>query len=161
VIKDLLDSFHAGFWGRITSEHGTLSAFSLIILAAQLVNCLAQRLEFFVEQHVVAVRRVANRVGYGHRRQQYPDLKEILEGVSVQSTGIPGAAPEASAAVEEIVITAVPGQRLIPLPEGSAYLGFIFARGGSPQQVEAALRHAHSQLRFDIATALETFSPSL
>jgi hypothetical protein len=67
---------------------------------------------------------------------------------------------EASAAVEEIIITATPGQRLIPLPEGSSYLGFIFARGNSPQEVEAALRLAHSRLRFDIATALETFSPS-
>lgn len=66
---------------------------------------------------------------------------------------------EASAAVEEIIITATPGQRLIPLPEGASYLGFIFARGGSSQEVEAALRHAHSQLRFDIATALETFKP--
>jgi formate-dependent phosphoribosylglycinamide formyltransferase (GAR transformylase) len=66
---------------------------------------------------------------------------------------------EASAGVEEIIITATPGQRLIPLPEGASYLGFIFARGGSSQEVEAALRHAHSSLRFDIATALETFKP--
>jgi biotin carboxylase len=66
---------------------------------------------------------------------------------------------EASAAVEEIIITATPGQRLIPLPEGSSYLGFIFARGNSSQEVEAALRQAQSILRFDIATALETFRP--
>jgi ATP-grasp domain/L-amino acid ligase C-terminal domain 2 len=68
---------------------------------------------------------------------------------------------DASAGVEEIIITATSGQRLIPLPEGASYLGFIFARGASPQDVEAALRVAHSKLRFDIATALETFSPSL
>jgi hypothetical protein len=66
---------------------------------------------------------------------------------------------EASAGVEEIIITATPGQRLIPLPEGSSYLGFIFDRGSSSQEVEAALRHAHSQLHFDIATVLETFRP--
>jgi hypothetical protein len=64
---------------------------------------------------------------------------------------------EASAGVDEIIVTATPGQRLIPLPEGSSYLGFIFARGHSPQAVEAALRQAHTSLRFDIATALETF----
>ncbi|MGA3236969.1 MAG: ATP-grasp domain-containing protein [Bryobacteraceae bacterium] len=64
---------------------------------------------------------------------------------------------EASAGVDEIIVTATPGQRLIPLPEGSSYLGFIFARGHSSQAVEAALRKAHSSLRFDIATALETF----
>jgi hypothetical protein len=65
----------------------------------------------------------------------------------------------ASAGVEEIIVTATAGQRLVQLPEGSSYLGFIFARGNSPQEVEAALRQAHSGLRFDIATALETFSP--
>ena len=63
---------------------------------------------------------------------------------------------EASVGVEEIIITATAGQRLIPLPEGSSYLGFIFARGDSPQEVEAALRRAHSGLHFDIATVLET-----
>ncbi len=40
---------------------------------------------------------------------------------------------EASAGVEEIIVTATAGQRLIRLPEGSSYLGFIFARGNSPQ----------------------------
>ncbi len=62
--------------------------------------------------------------------------------------------------IEDIIITAKPGQRLIPLPEGSSYLGFIFARGDSPREVEAALRRAHQELRFQIATALDTFSPS-
>ena len=66
---------------------------------------------------------------------------------------------EASTGVEEIIVTATPGQRLMPLPEGSSYLGFIFARANSPQEVEAALRNAHSKLSFDIATALETFKP--
>jgi ATP-grasp domain-containing protein/L-aminoacid ligase-like protein len=48
--------------------------------------------------------------------------------------------------VEAVVITAHRGQRLVPLPEGARYPGFIFARGGSPQQVEAALREAHRRL---------------
>jgi len=61
--------------------------------------------------------------------------------------------------IEDVVITAKEGQRLIPLPEGSSYPGFIFARGGSPAEVEAALRRSHAQLRFEIATALETFRP--
>ena len=42
------------------------------------------------------------------------------------------------------------GQRVIPLPEGKQYLGFIFAKGGSPMEVESALREAHSHLKFDI-----------
>jgi len=49
---------------------------------------------------------------------------------------------------------------LIPLPEGSSYMGFIFARAETPAEVETALREAHGALRFDIATVLKTFSPS-
>jgi biotin carboxylase len=56
--------------------------------------------------------------------------------------------------VEDIVVTAKPGQRLVSLPEGSSYLGFIFARRASPQLVEHALRGAHEKLRFAIAPAL-------
>jgi len=58
--------------------------------------------------------------------------------------------------IEDVMITAKPGQMLLPLPEGAAYLGFIFARSGSPAEVEAALRRAHGELRFEIATALPT-----
>ncbi len=39
---------------------------------------------------------------------------------------------------------------LVPLPEGESYLGFIFARAGHPDEVEAALRAAHERLRFTI-----------
>src|SRR5216117_708615 len=50
--------------------------------------------------------------------------------------------------VEEVVITMHPGQTLVPWPEGSRYPGFIFARGGTSEAVEAALRAAHAQLEF-------------
>src|SRR2546430_2257980 len=48
--------------------------------------------------------------------------------------------------VEGLVITIPPGEPLVPLPEGDRYLGFMFARAGSPDAVEAALRRAHAQL---------------
>src|SRR5438105_2005223 len=54
--------------------------------------------------------------------------------------------------VEEVVITAHPGQELVPWPEGARYPGFIFARGGTPEAVEAALRAAHRQLQFVITS---------
>ena len=38
-----------------------------------------------------------------------------------------------------------------PLPEGDRYLGFLFARGDTPAQVEHALRAAHARLEVDIA----------
>jgi biotin carboxylase len=49
--------------------------------------------------------------------------------------------------VEDVMITAHPEQELVPLPEGSRYLGFIFARGPRPHEVEAALRAAHARLQ--------------
>jgi biotin carboxylase len=61
--------------------------------------------------------------------------------------------------IEQVVLTAKEGQRLVPLPEGATYLGFIFARAESPEEVEAALRQSHAELRFEIATVLETLSP--
>ena len=39
-----------------------------------------------------------------------------------------------------------PGRRVRPLPEGDRYLGFLFARGDTPEAVEAALRQAHAEL---------------
>ena len=56
--------------------------------------------------------------------------------------------------VDEVRITAKPEQKLVPLPEGASYLGFIFARAERPEQVEAALRESHSRLRFLIGAAL-------
>lgn len=41
-------------------------------------------------------------------------------------------------------------QKVIPLPEGRRYLGFIFSRAPQPEQAEAALREAHQKLKFEI-----------
>jgi biotin carboxylase len=55
--------------------------------------------------------------------------------------------------ITEISITATRGREIVPLPEGSAYLGFIFAGGrlATPAAVEAALRRAHDLLELHIA----------
>jgi biotin carboxylase/thiol-disulfide isomerase/thioredoxin len=55
--------------------------------------------------------------------------------------------------IERVIITAHPGERLVPFPEGSRYPGFLFARGDHPSIVEGALREAHRRLRF-VVTAL-------
>ena len=52
-----------------------------------------------------------------------------------------------------IEVTIAPGRELVPLPEGNRYLGFVFARGDSPGQVEAALRAALAKLRRAAAAA--------
>ncbi len=53
--------------------------------------------------------------------------------------------------IEEVTITIPVGRRVRPLPEGDRYLGFIIARGSSPEDVESALREAHGLLDIDIA----------
>ena len=74
------------------------------------------------------------------------------EGIYVDADGLDQA--RAQPGIEDVIITAKLGQKLIPLPEGASYLGFIFARGETPEAVDRALRIAHQHLRFDIATAL-------
>lgn len=70
---------------------------------------------------------------------------EGVEGVD-DAEQVPG--------IESIEITAKYRQKLVPLPEGSSYLGFIFARAAIPAEVETALRDAHSRLRFQISAAI-------
>lgn len=49
--------------------------------------------------------------------------------------------------ITDITISVRDGYELVPLPEGEAYLGFIFAQAASPAEVETALRTAHDCLR--------------
>jgi hypothetical protein len=52
--------------------------------------------------------------------------------------------------IEDITISLHKGQEVVPLPEGSRYLGFIFSRAAAPAEAEAALRAAHRHLQFVI-----------
>jgi biotin carboxylase len=58
-----------------------------------------------------------------------------------------------------IEISAKLNYPLVPLPEGASYLGFIFARGETPAEVEAAIRRAHSLLRFEIRREIPVLRP--
>jgi hypothetical protein len=56
---------------------------------------------------------------------------------------------EEARAIDGVVgvdITIASGRAVVPLPEGDRYLGFIFARGDSAENVEATLRRAESRL---------------
>jgi biotin carboxylase len=52
--------------------------------------------------------------------------------------------------VEYVRITAKMDQLLETLPEAGSYLGFIFARGSTPDHAEGAVRAAHAALQFQI-----------
>lgn len=60
--------------------------------------------------------------------------------------------------IEHVEITINTGYELIPVPEGSSYLGFIFAKAPQPDQVENALRRAHSCLKIVISPILNVIS---
>jgi hypothetical protein len=48
-------------------------------------------------------------------------------------------------------ISVARGKPVLPLPEGDRYLGFLFAKADTPEQVEGALREAHGRLVVEIA----------
>jgi hypothetical protein len=52
--------------------------------------------------------------------------------------------------VTGLEITIPRGRQVVPLPEGDRYLGFLFARGDTPEEVEASLRAAHAILAIDV-----------
>jgi biotin carboxylase len=77
----------------------------------------------------------------------------VLEGVhgEEQARATPG--------IEDVQITGRLHDFIAAWPEGSSYLGFIFARGSSPAEVESALRLAHSRLKFEVAQRLPVEHP--
>ena len=62
--------------------------------------------------------------------------------------------------VTNLQITARLHDYIAAWPEGSSYLGFIFARADTPQQVEEALRAAHAKLRFMLTERLPVEHPA-
>jgi phosphoribosylaminoimidazole carboxylase (NCAIR synthetase) len=61
--------------------------------------------------------------------------------------------------IEDVQITARLHDLIAAWPEGATYLGFLFASGKLPAEVETALRLAHSQLKFEIVERLPVRHP--
>ena len=78
-------------------------------------------------------------------------ILEAVEGVE-RAAAVPG--------VDEVQITARLHDFIAAWPEGSSYLGFIFARAETPAEAEAALRRAHQELRFTITPRLAVAHPA-
>lgn len=62
--------------------------------------------------------------------------------------------------ITEVEITARVHDFIASWPEGSSYLGFLFARADGPEAVERALREAHGELRFTITERLTVEHPA-
>jgi hypothetical protein len=102
---------------------------------------------------------------------EFASLKRENQSSGVMMLPIPGAGllkrvegcseAEAVPLIENVEITARLNYSLKPLPEGDSYLGFIFARGQTPDRVEEALRSAQKKLNFVIAPELTVLSSPL
>ena len=80
-------------------------------------------------------------------------MSGVLESVS----GVEAA--RATHRITELIITARLQDYIAAWPEGSSYLGFLFARGNSPEEVECAIREAHKKLHFRITPRLSVEHP--
>jgi hypothetical protein len=49
-----------------------------------------------------------------------------------------------------VEVSIAPGRRVRALPEGNRYLGFLLARGPTPEEVETTLRAAQARLEVTI-----------
>jgi hypothetical protein len=78
----------------------------------------------------------------------------ILESVSGAE------AARATHRITKLVITARLHDYIAAWPEGSSYLGFLFARGKTAEEVERAIRNAHKKLRFRISPRLPVEHPA-
>jgi hypothetical protein len=77
----------------------------------------------------------------------------ILAGVEGQQSA------QKTPGVTSIEITARVHDYIAAWPDGSSYLGFIFAFAETPQEVESSLRSAHAQLNFTITPRLPVEHP--
>ena len=116
---------------------------------AVLRHALGMTLEELILRHALghALPAVRQCVACGVMMIPIPG-RGIFEGVSGLEKAL------AVKGVTAISITAERGQIVVPPPEGSAYLGFIFALGRAPFNVVASLREAHKRLAFNLRPEL-------
>jgi biotin carboxylase len=70
------------------------------------------------------------------------------EGVLRDITGLEAA--KFVPGIEDILITIPREQKVSPMHKGGKYLGFIFARGDFPENVEASIRKAYRKLKINV-----------
>ncbi len=128
----------------------------LLEIAARTIGGLCARLLSFGSSHSLEELVLGHAMGH-----PFVSAAKRNGGVGVLMIPTPAAgilrrvegllAAERTPFIKEVSILARSGYQLVPWPEGSSYLGFIFARAPTPEQAEAALRQAHACLNFVVA----------
>jgi biotin carboxylase len=117
-------------------------------------------LEELLVRHAVGLSRTERTGAEMEREHSAAGVMMVPVPASGVFEGVDGVAEAAATpGVDEIEITARLHDFIAAWPEGSSYLGFIFARAETPVEVESALRRAHAELRFTITPRLPVAHP--
>ncbi|MCI0666627.1 MAG: ATP-grasp domain-containing protein [Methylococcaceae bacterium] len=127
----------------------------MLELAARTIGGLCNRLFRYGVGSCLEELVLYHAIGVPLERPEMTDAAGVLmipipkAGVLRRVEGVSAAA--AVPFIQEVVIQVREGYELIPLPEGSSYLGFIFAVAPDAQKAEQALRDAHARLNIVVA----------
>jgi biotin carboxylase len=147
-------------WGPIHAElriddRRDAATPTMIELAARSIGGLCSRALRFLDGVSLEEMVVANAIG----RRVNPSRVDLASGVLMLPVERDGVLQSVEGRTEAAAVTGITGlsitlamgQAVNPLPEGGdRYLGFIFAEGESPGEVEEALRTARGLLRVAI-----------
>lgn len=154
----------AGLWHGPVHAECRLSASGIVVLeaAARPIGGLCARALSFESDRAggVPLEQVllAHAAGGRLPAARRPGASGVMM-VPIPQAGVLGEVSGVDAAkgvrwVTDVVVSAKAGQVLQAIPDSASYLGFIFAEGPDDGAVLAALRDAHSRLRFRIAPVL-------
>ncbi len=164
---------HAEF--RIGVEPGKTGQVWPLEIAARPIGGLCARALRFIEQGTVTQQNSAVAIGLEElllrqalgepidkweREQEASGVMMIpvpRSGVLEKFEGEEAA--RATTGITDLVITARLHDYIEAWPDGSSYLGFLFARAGTPEAAEQALRAAHAELQFTLAERLPVQHP--
>lgn len=124
-------------------------------LAARTIGGLCSRLFRYGVGYSLEELVLGHAIGVPLKRHEMTEAAGVLmiptpkPGVLRRVEGVAAAA--AVSHIQEVVIQVREGYELVPLPEGSSYLGFIFAVAPDAQKAEQALRDAHACLKIVVA----------
>lgn len=147
-------------WGPVHAEvRLTPEGPRMVELAARSIGGLCGRsLRFGMLSQSLELLLLRSALGLGTRGMRREDRASgvMMLPIPTEGTLVAVRGREAVFEVEGIVdlqITVPMGRHILPLPEGDRYLGFLFAEGETPADVEAALREGHGLLEVVIAPA--------
>jgi biotin carboxylase len=129
-----------------------IAARSIGGLCSRTLELAADNLEELLVRHAVGLSRSEDPPRTERRAAGVMMIPIAKNGVLRAVDGVDAA--RAVPGIDSVEITCRLGEAVRKLPEGSSYLGFIFAHAATPAEVEAALREAQAKLRFDWAPLL-------